>query len=346
MKLKRILPLVLIAVIIVLFHTSAYAQADAAAGEQWFGVTGTVTGVSKESITVLSKEKKRTFLLDGTKITYSGGILPDDIVKIIYSSADRKKAYEIRMITPSKAHANDIYDIKGTAKSIYGASWDNMLAWRRGAKQYAGKYRGVVSVNKTPVEKVVYLTFDDGPDAVNTPSIINTLVKYKAGGTFFFTGTNMLAHKSVVKSAYDKGFAIGLHGYDHTRFSALSETGLKNDINKTNNVFYGITGKYSGLTRPPYGDMNDSVINTLSSMDQQVVLWSTDTLDWAQKDSSEILRNIKDNLRPGEIILMHSGQSGKLSAQVLPQIIEYIRSQGYELANLPERKDTGDGILS
>lgn len=191
-------------------------------------------------------------------------------------------------------------------------------------------------VTLSDAHEVIYLTFDDGPDAANTSSIINTLAKYKAGGTFFFTGTSMLAYKTVVKAAYDNGFAIGLHGYAHTSFAKMSEAGLRYDINRTNEVLYSITGKYSSMTRPPYGDMNSSARNTLSSMGFKNYFWTVDTRDWEKKNSADVLDNIKSaDLRSGDIILMHSGPGQSLSAQMLPQIIEYVRSRGLEPVNLP-----------
>lgn len=288
MRLKHMLTFILAITFIVLLRPPVYAVESADPEEKRFVVTGVVTGITKDSITVLSKEKERVFSLKRADIKYNGKILTDDIVKIIYGSKDKKSAQEIHMVTPSKAHS------------------------------------------------VVYLTFDDGPDAVNTPSIIKTLVKYKAGGTFFFTGKNMLAYKPVVKSAHDNGFAIGLHGYDHTSFAKLSEAGLRDDVNKTNGVLYSITKRYSVLTRPPYGSMNNSAKNTLSSMGMKNCLWTVDTRDWAKKDASEVLLSIKQHpLRSGDVILMHSGTGQSRSAQVLPQIIEYLRSQGFEPVNLP-----------
>lgn len=289
LRLKRVFTLILI--LTVTLSTATRTSAAEASEEKWFSVTGDVIQKSKDSITLLSKEKERTFSIKGAEIRYTGEILKGDCVKVIYSSKDRSNAVEIRMVKASKSHS------------------------------------------------VIYLTFDDGPDNKNTTSIIKTLLKHQAGGTFFFTGKNMSANREAVKAVHDNGFTIGLHGYTHIAFTKMSEAVLKTELNKSNELLYDITGKYSYLTRPPYGRTSTSVDRTLESMGQKKCMWTIDTRDWEKKEASAVLNYImRCKLRPGDIVLMHSGYGQSRSAQALPQIIEYVRSQGLEPVNIPENK--------
>jgi peptidoglycan/xylan/chitin deacetylase (PgdA/CDA1 family) len=230
---------------------------------------------------------------------------------------------------------HEIYTIAGTSPGVTGQMWQNMLTWRQESVQYAEKYRGDLYINNDPADLKVYLTFDDGPDTENTLKIMNTLLEYNAPATFFFTGQSMSGHPDIVRQIHRNGFSIGLHGLDHSRFTLMSESDLRLQIEQSNNILYTLTGTTTDFTRPPYGDINDTVIQNLATLNQKTYLWSIDTLDWAQKDPTAILRNIQDNLRPGDIILMHCSYGQPLSAQILPEIITYIRAQGYELAALP-----------
>ena len=228
----------------------------------------------------------------------------------------------------------EIYAIKGTAPAISGARLERMSAWREEAAVLAEKYREIVYINKNPAYNTVYLTFDDGPDPVNTVSVINTLIEYGVSGTFFFTGENIRRHPNVVKKAYEAGFPIGLHGYAHASFLTLTEDEIIAELNESNDLLEQITGARSTIMRPPFGAIGDREIEIIHSLGLTIYLWSLDTLDWAQTEAAEILRNVEEYLRPGEIILMHAFSGQARSAAILPRIIEFILEQGYEIKAL------------
>lgn len=193
-----------------------------------------------------------------------------------------------------------------------------------------------VKVSLNGDRKVVYLTFDDGPDTKNTLKVMNTLLNYNVGGTFFFTGQNMPSNPKLVKQIYDNGFTVGSHGYNHSSFKYMSFETLAGQINKTNEILASITGEKCGIVRPPYGDFNNTTIANLANLNQRVYLWSSDTNDWAKSSSGPILEYVKNTLKPGDIILMHSGAGQPLAAEVLPQIIEFAKSKGYSIESLPD----------
>ena len=194
-----------------------------------------------------------------------------------------------------------------------------------------------VVVNMNPADRAVYLTFDDGPDPVNTVKVINTLIEYGVPATFFFTGENMRKHPAVVKQAHDAGFSIGLHGYSHISMRKLTGKEIIAELNETNDLLEEITGTRSTIMRPPYGAVGETEIDVIDGLDLQIYLWSLDTLDWAQNDAHEILRNVEDYLRPGDIILMHAFSGQWRSAEVLPSVIEFIQEMGYEIIALPRK---------
>jgi len=229
----------------------------------------------------------------------------------------------------------EIYSIEGTAASITGDRWRRMLAWRQNAVSLAEQHRGSVVVNMDPGVNAVYLTFDDGPDPVNTVRVIDTLVEYGVQATFFFTGENIRRHGQVAKKAHEAGFSIGLHGYSHISMRELTEDEIIAELNETGDLLEAITGARSTIMRPPYGAIGDDEIRIISGQNLQIFLWSLDTLDWAQDNSNEILQNIKQYLRPGDIILMHAFSGQARVPEILPSIIEFIRDEGFDMRPLP-----------
>jgi len=228
----------------------------------------------------------------------------------------------------------DFYSIEGTADSMTGDSWDRMVQWRQNAVSLAEQYRDSVIINMSPNENVVYLTFDDGPDPINTVSVINTLIEYDVSATFFFLGENMRRYPEVVKMAYDAGFTIGLHGYTHTSFLQLSEDEIIAELEKSNDLLESITGSRATKLRPPYGAVGSEEIEIVHSQNLRIYLWSLDTLDWAQTDANEILRNVKEYTRPGEIILMHAFGGQRLVPEILPGMIQFLLNEGFEIRAL------------
>jgi peptidoglycan/xylan/chitin deacetylase (PgdA/CDA1 family) len=246
-----------------------------------------------------------------------------------------KKAFFLSLLTIVALFisAEETYEIKGDHGTLSGSRLRSMLAWRSYAESLPNTYKDSVFINMDPNENIVYLTFDDGPDPRNTLKVIETLVENGVSGTFFFLGEFMNTYPEIVKKAFDAGFSIGLHGYDHTSMRKLTKSELTTSLNKSNDVFYRITGSRTAIMRPPYGDVGASEIETILDLNYRIHLWSLDTLDW-HLDTNDILSNIQKHIRPGDIILMHSGFHQTKAATILPRIIEHIQQLGYEMMAL------------
>ncbi|MCL2424997.1 MAG: polysaccharide deacetylase family protein [Oscillospiraceae bacterium] len=227
----------------------------------------------------------------------------------------------------------ELYRIEGTA-DLSSDMWERMVDWRTNAVLLAERHRDSVVINRNPNAPVVYLTFDDGPDPVNTVSVINTLIEHDVSATFFFLGENIRRHPEVVMMAYEAGFTIGLHGYTHTSFRLLSDEEIIAELNETNDLLEYITGSRATTMRPPYGAIGDEEVEVIRNLDLTIYLWSLDTLDWAQTEATEILRNIKEYTRPGEIILMHAFSGQRLVPEILSEIIVFLLDEGFDIRAL------------
>ncbi|MGE8205805.1 polysaccharide deacetylase family protein [Heyndrickxia sp. NPDC080065] len=224
--------------------------------------------------------------------------------------------------------------IKGNSNQLSDFAWKNMMKWREDAVLLAKKHKEV-SVNGPNVKKVA-LTFDDGPDNINTPEIINTLEKFHVKGNFFFIGERVKQYPEVVKQAYQNGNLVLSHSYFHDDLTKKNSAEMKKDLLDTEKAIEKIIGKKPAILRPPYGETNQSVISNASQLGYHIVLWSIDTLDWSQKDYENIVKNVVSNVRNGDIILMHSNDDKAETAKAVPIIIEELNKKGFEIVDLSE----------
>ncbi|MDQ6597466.1 DUF4309 domain-containing protein [Bacillus salipaludis] len=248
-----------------------------------------------------------------------------------------EKVDHISLLSPNDTVATTtppyILPIKGVSKNLSVTAWQNMQNWRNQMIQVAKNHQNFVFLNG-PNKKRVALTFDDGPDLMNTPSIIETLANYHLKGNFFFIGEKVKKYPEVVQKAYTNGNLVLSHSYFHHDLSKLQAVEIKTDLAQTEEEIFEVIGKKPALLRPPYGAVNNTVITTAAQNGYKIVLWSIDTLDWSQMESSNIEYNVLKNIRNGDIILMHSDDDKVQTAKALPHIIEELTRKGFEIVDL------------
>ncbi len=179
-------------------------------------------------------------------------------------------------------------------------------------------------------DKVVALTFDDGPSKY-TKDILDILKKYDACGTFFLIGNKVSFYGEVLREMLSEGNEIGNHSYDHKYLTRLSEEEVKDEINKTQDEIKRVTGYTPTLFRPTYGGYN----NTLKSyIDLTFVLWDADSRDWSVKSTEGIMYNVFKDVKSGSIILFHDNH--EYSVNALPSVIKELKKQGYKFVTVSE----------
>lgn len=209
-------------------------------------------------------------------------------------------------------------------------------------------YKGIVYYNGPKNIKEAALTFDDGPDNVFTPKILDILKENNIKATFFIVGTRAQANPDMVKRILNEGHSIGNHSWDHADLDKLSSDKIKSEIKKTDDLLSSIIGYHPSIVRPPYGAADKNVIEEISSMGFNIVDWSVDTRDWAGTPVPIIMSYVKQELQPGGIILQHcaGGKREDLSNTVtaLPEIIGYLKSGGYNFVRIPKMLNISSSI--
>ncbi|MEG0449220.1 MAG: polysaccharide deacetylase family protein, partial [Lysinibacillus sp.] len=166
----------------------------------------------------------------------------------------------------------------------------------KGRRYYEESGQVVWDINTE--EKVIALTFDDGPHPKYTAEILDLLTKYEAKGTFFIIGKNAEKYPELVSREYNEGHEIANHTYTHPFKTSVPN--LEVEIQKTNEIIYGITGEYPELFRPVGGQYTDEMINAVADKGYKVVMWSwhQDTEDWKKPGANKIVKNVLKGTQP------------------------------------------------
>ncbi|WP_306433465.1 polysaccharide deacetylase family protein [Paenibacillus faecis] len=194
--------------------------------------------------------------------------------------------------------------------------------------------------------KMVALTFDDGPDKTYTGKVLDILRDKKVKGTFFVVGNRVKQYPDVMKRIVKEGHALGNHSWSHTELTKLGKEKVRQEIVKTDKAIRETTGSAPTMMRPPYGATSGRVKGEIQALGHAEALWTVDTRDWAAGSSvASILKTVKSSSGNKITVLMHSG-GGKRDKTVkaLPQIIDYYRSQGYTFVTMAELNGLADNL--
>ncbi|MBD8007434.1 polysaccharide deacetylase family protein [Bacillus norwichensis] len=202
--------------------------------------------------------------------------------------------------------------------------------------RYEYEKTGQVIWEAKTTEKIVAITFDDGPHPVYTPDILDTLSKYNAKATFFVMGAHAQKYPHLVHREFLEGHEIANHTFNHFYGG---EKNLKEELDQTANTIFQITGQKPTLFRPVGGNYNDFVIETARDKEYLVVLWSwhQDTYDWKRPGVNRIVNKVISNVKPGDIILLHdAGGDRSQTVEALDKILDYLQKNGYETVTVSE----------
>ncbi|MGA9377571.1 MAG: polysaccharide deacetylase family protein [Phormidium sp.] len=201
------------------------------------------------------------------------------------------------------------------------------------------KFQGktLKEVNVAPQNKVIALTFDDGPWPKYSQLILEILKKENIKGTFFWIGRNVEAFPEIALQVVAEGHAIGNHTWNHS-YRKMSKAIASHEINDTAAIIEKTTKVKTTLFRPPGGILTNGPAGYALSEKYSVLMWSADSTDYARRISvNTMINKVLKNAQPGGMILMHDGGGDrKRTVQALPIIINTLKKQGYKFVTVPE----------
>lgn len=211
----------------------------------------------------------------------------------------------------------------------------DVVAAKAGKGQFFEKNK---IIRQVPTEqKVIALTFDDGPDYKNTPQILKVLKQYDAKATFFVMGWRVERLPSIVKQELLEGHEIGNHTFSHPEIWNLPENRINKEIKRAQEVIGLAVGKNtSHLFRPVGGYVSEKVVNAAKKAGYTVVLWSwdEDSFDWQKTSADRIVRRVVKNAHNGDIVLFHD--HGTQTVQALKAILPQLQKQGFKFVTVSE----------
>jgi polysaccharide deacetylase family sporulation protein PdaB len=198
-------------------------------------------------------------------------------------------------------------------------------------------------VNTT--QKVVALTFDDGPYSPYTEQILDILKEYHVPATFFVIGQNAEKYPELVSRIALEGHQIGNHTYHHVDLLKVNRKTIETEIDRTNKVIAEIVGKSPQVVRPPHGFRDPVVMEAMKERGLKVVDWSVMSRDWTNPGVEAIVERTVSKVQNGSIVLLHDGdgleaaasraQTVEATRRIIPQLLE----QGYKFVTVDEILD-------
>jgi peptidoglycan/xylan/chitin deacetylase (PgdA/CDA1 family) len=185
--------------------------------------------------------------------------------------------------------------------------------------------------------RVIALTFDDGPDPLRTPALLDALGELGVPGTFFVVGKRAQAHPELCARMAREGHEIGNHTYSHRYLPLASSHSVATELAAADAAIEHATGVVPKLVRPPWGGRSPSNVRAFDRADKRTVLWDVNSYDWKDLPPVEVAHRVVDRSRPGSIVLMHDGgrdHAGTIAAVKL--LVPELRARGYELVTVSE----------
>lgn len=228
----------------------------------------------------------------------------------------------------------------GLGVSLFTIFFDQAVIVRRG------------TIYRVPSEqKIVALTFDDGPSPDWTPKILDALKKANIKATFFMLGKHAEEYPEVARRVAKEGHEIGNHTYDHHVLIYYKREELDKEIRDAQAAIYKATGVTTKYFRPPKAWLTGDEKKQVREMGYEIILWSLNSKDWVTFHDKQITSYILRNVRPGDIILFHDsggvfrpeGGSRKQTVKTILRLAAKLRERGYrfvtinELLNLREK---------
>jgi peptidoglycan-N-acetylglucosamine deacetylase len=191
-------------------------------------------------------------------------------------------------------------------------------------------------------EKVVALTFDDGPNDPCTSAILDILKAENTKATFFLIGKNVENMPETARRIVKEGHAVGSHSYDHPRFDQISEEQMRDQLARAGKAIQSVTGVRPDLFRPPFGLYGTNIDVICRELGYRIAGWSASASDWNPCTSEEVARRILNRACPGAIFLLHDGYVTHPGADrwatvgAVKLIVKDLKARGYRFVTIPE----------
>ncbi len=181
-------------------------------------------------------------------------------------------------------------------------------------------------------ERVIALTFDDGPKPGLTEPLLEMLTNAHVPATFFVIGKHVMEYPELTRRIVDAGMEIANHSYTHRNLTTLTAEQVTQEMLETQAAIMSVTGKMPRFMRPPGGNWNPAVAQVVREWGLTPCMWTVDVYGSEVLGAQQVANAVLREVQPGSIILMHNGKESTL--QALPTILRELKARGYAFATV------------
>lgn len=180
-------------------------------------------------------------------------------------------------------------------------------------------------------EKLLALTFDDGPRRSTTSALLDGLVRRGVHATFFLVGSNLDGNEELILRMEAEGHQVGIHSYNHKMLTGLNAADLYTEVGALRDRLTDLLGHDGFLLRPPYGKTDDALRRRAGA---PIILWSIDPEDWSDDDSDRQTALILSQVQDGDIILLHDIYPSSVDTAL--RVVDALLDEGYYFVTVDE----------
>lgn len=195
---------------------------------------------------------------------------------------------------------------------------------------------GSVSTN----QRILAMTFDDGPHPSNTPRLLDLLAKRNVKATFYVTGNNVQRYPQIVARMVREGHEVANHTWNHPYLTKISDTQIRSELQRTAKAIYAAAGVYPRTYRPPYGAINERLRGWIyKEFGYPTITWNVDPNDWQKPGPSVVASRLVSGARNGSILLAHDIHAGTITA--MPSALDQLLAKGYRFVTVTQLINAG-----
>ena len=184
---------------------------------------------------------------------------------------------------------------------------------------------------RIPEEKLIAITFDDGPRRETTERLLDGLEERDVRATFFLIGRQIEGNEDLVERMQAEGHQVGSHTWSHTRLTGVSADTLRQEVGRTEEALEDLLGPGSYWLRPPYGAVDAADRDLIQT---PMIKWSIDPRDWEKKDAGAVVRAVLEAAAPNQIILLHDIYPTSVDAALA--VVDALQGEGYRFVTVAE----------
>lgn len=184
---------------------------------------------------------------------------------------------------------------------------------------------------RIPEEKLIAITFDDGPRRETTERLLDGLEERDARATFFLIGRQIEGNEDLVERMQAEGHQVGSHTWSHTRLTGVSADTLRQEVGRTEEALEDLLGPGSYWLRPPYGAVDAADRDLIQT---PMIKWSIDPRDWEKLDTAQVTAAVLKAAAPNQIILLHDIYPTSVDAAMA--VVDALQGEGYRFVTVAE----------